>query len=184
MSTGNTHARFAKPGRKPHPQNAGTTIEPGSGANNEVPEMPPAAMYGLTRVDEEAMELVPADEWPAACVRAWEMIFTSELASSYVDSDRLQAETAVLMLAHAVDPMTQPAQKRAALKEYQASLEKLGLNPQARSKLKISIATEEQVERKTRRDRDREPKETAANLAKHNADVIDLYTRNAGSGSY
>ena len=93
MNTGNTHARFAKPGRKPHPQNAGTTIEPGSGANNEVPEMPPAAMYGLTRVDEQEMELAPLDEWPQACQRVWQMIWTSELASSYVDSDRLQAET-------------------------------------------------------------------------------------------
>lgn len=181
MSEGNTHARFVKPGRKP--KNSGTTIVPGSGADNPVPDMPPAVMYGLTQIDQEAMELAPLDEWPQACQRAWQMIWTSELASSYVDSDRLQAETAVLNLAQAVDPMTQPAQKRAALKEYQAALEKLGLNPQARSKLKISIATEEDMERKVRRQREREqptPEAQREHLAKHEADVIELYKRNSG----
>lgn len=179
----NTHARFVKPGRKP--KQDGTTIEPGSGRDNEVPAMPEAAMYGLTHLDEEAMELVPADEWPEACKRAWSMIFTSELASSYVESDRLQAEAAVLNLAHAVDPLTQPAQRRQSLKEYQAALEKLGLNPSARSKFKISIATEEHVERKSRRERDREvstPATAGERKAPYDQNVISLYERHRSTG--
>lgn len=177
--------RGAKPGPKTGTTPQPTTITRDSGADNAIPDLPDPAIYGLQSLNRETFESEPVTEWPEACQRAWRMIWTSELAGNFVESDRLAAESALLFLAQAVDPTVPDAQRRAANKEYSAALDKIGLNPSARSRLKISIATEEQTERKNDRDKRREapqPADTAEQPADHNAEIVDLYSRNTGTG--
>ncbi len=174
--------RGAKPG--PKTDNPTTTITRDSGVGNPVPDLPDPAVYGLQRLNPDTFEPEPLTEWPPACVRAWRMIWTSELAEGFVESDRLAAESALLFLAQAVDPTVPDAQRRAANKEYSAALDKIGLNPSARSRLKISIATEEQTERKNEKERKTQPP-APADTGKpngHRAEIIDLYARHAGNG--
>lgn len=159
----------ARPGRKPAPT---TQIIEGSGRDNEIPDMPGAADYGLQRFNPDTMQVEPAD-WPDVCVAAWTSIWTSELAQSYVDSDRLVAELAITHLAGTTDPGDNAGGRRAAAKEYQNSLIQLGLTPAARNKLKLDIVRADEAE--TRRDR-RAPAPSSSQ-----AEIIDLYRRQGGA---
>lgn len=176
-----TARRGAKPGPKTSkPDREAVTVERDSGRGNEIPAMPDPAIYGLTYLDSETLEMEPMTDWPEACQRAWELIWTSELAESFVDSDRLQAEAAIFLLAQAVDPLTQTAQRRTSLKEYQAALEKLGLNPSARSRLKISIANEPEAPAE---DPAPERLDGDHDSDGHRAEIVNLYERHASTGS-
>lgn len=157
----------ARPGRKPTPNEK---IVEGSGRDNKIPDMPPAHEYGLQRFNPDTTEIQPID-WPDVCKKTWRMIWTSELAANYVDSDRLQAELAITHLAASVDPGDSASGRRAAAKAYQDCLVQLGLTPSARSKLKLDIVKADEAE--TRRER-RSP---APPQHGSQAEIIDLYKR-------
>lgn len=171
-------ALHGTPGPKPRKP---LTIVRDSGKDNTIPDMPDPAMYGLTRIDMDTLESLPLTEWPEVCRRAWESIFTSELAANYVDSDRLQAEAAITYLAESVNPQARPSDKRGALKQYEAALERLGLNPAARSKLKISIATEERMTNRRAAPAPAETAESAAPKHDHDKEIAELYARHTGT---
>lgn len=173
---------IGKPGPKVAPV---TRIHADEYTDSTVPPMPATADYSLSRWDTESADFMPVDEWPGVCVRAWRLIWTSPVRGKLVEADTLQAEMAVYHLAQSVDMSLKEGERLKHAAAYEKGLAALGLTPDSRNRLKITVAQADEAEaRRNRRAGATETAETATGDGKardHEREIAELYARHTGT---
>lgn len=167
---------------KPGPKAPVTRIHADQYTDSTVPPMPATADYNLSRWDTETADFVPVDEWPGVCERAWRLIWTSPVRGKLVEADTLQAEMAVYHLAQSVDMSLKEGERLKHAAAYEKGLAALGLTPDSRNRLKITVAQADEAE--ARRNRRAGAAETAEPKHDYNKEIAELYARHTGTDDW
>lgn len=152
--------------------------------NPDIPPMPPAADWialpggdpakqGGMDADFQSYDLPTEPEWNDAVVRWWESIWSSPMASEFVESDIHGLYLACMYLHESLNPFHKPSDRNTFAKSWEAAVKNYGLTPSARETLRWQVAQGTSAQKRT----DQLRTQASNERMKATGSIQDLYGR-------